>query len=362
MKNNKKVGIVTLCGNNNYGNKLQNFAVLFYVSKMDYNVETIWICNPFLDNPIKQILKYFKKVMYENIKLFGRRAFFINFNKYLNIKSRLFFNHDFRKVKNKYDYFIVGSDQVWNYNYFDNDSIYFLSDSNKRNISFSASFGVSDIPKEYYNRYKNGLNNFDFISVRENRGQSIVKELTGRKDVEVLVDPTMLLTNKEWDKVSKKPRQFDKLDGKKYILNYFLGELSSKRKNAIEKFAKKYGCKIINIFNKNDPFYESGPSEFLYLEKHAFLICTDSFHSSVFAILYNKPFVVFDREQSNVENMSSRIDTLLSKFKLKNRRYNGNAITKDNLEHDYTEAYKILEVERKKSKKFLERALCVEEK
>ena len=66
MKNNKKVGIVTLCGNNNYGNKLQNFAVLFYVSKMDYNVETIWICNPFLDNPIKQILKYFKKVMYEN--------------------------------------------------------------------------------------------------------------------------------------------------------------------------------------------------------------------------------------------------------------------------------------------------------
>ena len=79
-----------------------------------------------------------------------------------------------------------------------------------------------------------------------------------------------------------------------------------------------------------------------------------------FEILYNRPFVIFEREDKE-EKMNSRIDTLLSKFKLKNRRYNGSSITKENLEHDYTEAYKILEEERKKSKAFLEKALDIKE-
>lgn len=98
----------------------------------------------------------------------------------------------------------------------------------------------------------------------------------------------------------------------------------------------------------------------MWLEKNAFLICTDSFHSSVFAILYNRPFIVFDRE-GNGQGMNSRIETLISKFKLKNREYNGKNITKENLEHDYTEAYKILDEERKKSDNFLRKALDIEE-
>ena len=105
----------------------------------------------------------------------------------------------------------------------------------------------------------------------------------------------------------------------KYILNYFLGNLSPKRRKEIERVAKENNCEIINILDKNDPLYVSGPSEFLYLEKNAFLICTDSFHSSVFAILYNRPFVVFDREEKGIENMGSRIDTLINKFKMNNR-------------------------------------------
>ena len=92
------------------------------------------------------------------------------------------------------------------------------------------------------------------------------------------------------------------------------GELSKERKDEIERIAKENDCEIINILDKNSPFYVCGPSEFLYLEKHAFLICTDSFHSSVFAILYNRPFVIFDREDKE-ENMGSRLDTLINKFK-----------------------------------------------
>lgn len=77
----------------------------------------------------------------------------------------------------------------------------------------------------------------------------------------------MLLTADEWDKVSRKPKML-KID--KFILNYFLGELSEKRKEEIQRIADENDCEVINILDKNSPFYECGPSEFLYLEKHAF--------------------------------------------------------------------------------------------
>ena len=131
--------------------------------------------------------------------------------------------------------------------------------------------------------------------------------------------------------------------------------MSEKRKKEIERIAKENNCEIINMLDKNSPFYQTGPSEFLYLEKNAFLICTDSFHSSVFAILYNRPFVVFDREDANVK-MNSRLDTLLKKFKLENRWYE-DKITEEQLQVDYKESYMILEGERKKAKEFLENAI-----
>ena len=225
----------------------------------------------------------------------------------------------------------------------------------EQKIAFSASFGIRELPEQFKQKTADALKSFKAISVREDSGKKIVEELTGRTDVEVLVDPTMLLTPEEWDKVSKKPKQ---LNFDKYILCYFLGELSEKRKKEIERVAKENDCKIINILDKKDPFYETGPSEFLYLEKNAFLICTDSFHSSVFAILYNRPFIVFDREDSLVK-MNSRLDTLLKKFELEDRRYEGE-IKKEQLKTDYTKAYEILEKEREKSMKFLKKALDIE--
>ncbi len=356
----KKVCVLTLCGNYNFGNKLQNYAIINTLKKMNVDGYTIWIYNPFYGNSMKQFLKKIKHLLTD---LFDtRNRIFLKFNKYLKIyNKKITYNADFKKIKNKFDFYIVGSDQVWNYNYFNNYDIFFLNKSLKnKNISFSASFGVNSIPLCEKDKYTKGLNNFESLSVREDRGKEIIEELTGRKDVEVLVDPTMLLTSEEWDQVSKKPKLFDKLNGKKYILNYFLGDLSEERKIEIERIAQENDCEIINILDKNDPFYVSGPSEFLYLEKNAFLICTDSFHSSVFAILYNRPFVVFDREQKGVENMNSRIDTLIDKFKLKNRRYNGKNITKENLEYDYTQVYTILEKERKKSDIYLKKSLKID--
>lgn len=356
----KKVGIVTIMDFDNYGNRLQNYALQEEIKKI--GLECITINNQPFSNTKKKFLvrrfknRKFKDTYSHNIE---RKQNFMLFNNKISItKKRI--NPFINRFKNINTY-IVGSDQVWN-PYISRMREVDLLDLKNANckIAYSASFGVEDIPyhlKEYTSRQ---LKKFNAISVREDKGKEIIEELTFRKDVEVLVDPTMLLTSDEWDKVSKKPKQLDNIKKDKYILNYFLGELSASRKQEIEKIAKKYNCHIINILDKKDPFYVCGPSEFLYLEKHAFLICTDSFHSSAFAIIYNKPFVIFDREQEKMNNMSSRIDTLLSKFELKDRKYNGKNITKKNIDHDYSKAYKILENERKKSEAFLRKALGID--
>ena len=352
----KKVGLITINDNNNYGNRLQNYAIQTKLKQLKFNCTTIkndvYLNNK--GNVHKKFCIFQLKKIKRALKQNKRKKLFLKFNKNINF-SKMYFYWNGEKRLSRYDYLLVGSDQVWNptfYRLSDFDLAEFRSDIKK--ISFSASFGISELPEQYYQKVSKALNDFKAISVREDAGKKIVEDLTGRKDVQVLVDPTMLLTSEEWDKVSRKPVQ---LKTDKYILNYFLGELSEKRKKEIEKVAKENNCEIINILDKNNPFYQTGPSEFLYLEKNAFLICTDSFHSSVFAILYNRPFLVFDRED-NLAKMNSRIETLLKKFNLQDRKYKG-TITKENLEHDYKEAYKILEEEKDKTMKFLKKALDI---
>lgn len=353
----KKIAIITITSGLNYGNRLQNYALSKYINSLGLEVET-------LNNNGKEIIiKRWLKNIYNFIlrrKYLIRKNNFAKFNK--NIKfSKFYISNDNipKLIENKYYAFIAGSDQIWNLNYKQNSIVNFLGFvKNKKKISYAASFGLSEIPNTYDKRINDWLREINSLSVREERGKEIIKEISGREDACVLIDPTMLLSSNEWEKVLAKPNNFKV---KKYILNYFLGELSEERKKEINRIAKENNCEIINILDKNDIYYTYGPSEFLYLEKNAFLICTDSFHSAVFAVIYDRPFVIFEREQVGLNNMNSRLETLISKFNLKNRKYNGEKITEENLNHDYSEAYKILEVEREKSKKFLEKALDIED-
>lgn len=353
----KKVGIITIFDNNNYGNRLQNYAVQTILNNNGY--EGVTIKNDVnMNNNINKIeyikikLKYYYRKIKNKVKNASRYRLFCKFNKNIKLSKSYFCYLKLENIKD-YDYFVVGSDQVWNpyfYRLSDFDLLNFIEDSNKK-ISFSASFGISNMPKEYEQKTTKALKEFKAISVREEEGKKIVEKLTGRTDVEVLIDPTMMLDAKDWDKVLKKPKQ---LKTDKYILNYFLGELPEEKKKEIDRIAKENECEVINILDKNSPFYQTGPAEFLYLEKNAFLICTDSFHSCVFAILYNRPFIVFEREDKNV-SMNSRIETLLNKFELQDRRFKGN-ITEENLKWNYEDAYKVLKNEKIKAKDFLKKA------
>ena len=352
----KKIAIFTLTNENNFGNRLQNYAVQEILKKNNIKVETVSnqlniYGRNYIIKKIKDIIKKFlffvpKYVRTNNFIKFNKK--YVKFSKYHIDK-----NHIPKELSHKYDYYITGSDQVWNPNFSGRSDIDFLTfvPKEKRN-AFSASFGISEIPEEHKERYKKNLSQMNLISVRENRAKEIIEELTGRTDVEVLLDPTMLLIPEEWDKVSKKPK---KLKTNKYILNYYLGELTEDRKKIITDIAKKNNCKIINLMDKSEPLYVSGPSEFLYLVKNAFLVCTDSFHGAVFSIIYNTPFVIFERKDSNVK-MNSRLDTLLSKFNLEYRKFNGN-IEKEVFDCNYQKIDNILTEERKKSQEFIKKVL-----
>lgn len=341
----KKVGILTLNGNYNFGNKLQNYALIKFIEEeFDYECHTIWTN----DIKNKNFFKHFLRIILRS-KGYAREKNFKAFNKYLKIK---FYNVN--KIKDKYDKYIIGSDQVWNYNdpIFSPHKYFALFSKPEKNISYAASFGVSEIADKYVQIFKRGLANINHISVREQAGKEIVEELTDKKNIELVIDPTMLLDANEWNKISRKPK---KHKNEKFILNYFLGNLTSDKKNEINRIAKENNCIIINILEKDDPYYTCGPSEFLWLVKNSFLVCTDSFHASVFSIIYDKNFIVFDRNDK-LKKMSSRIDTLLDTFKLQNQKFDGK-ITNKNLKHDYSNAYKILEKERLKSKKFIDEAI-----
>lgn len=349
--NKKKVAIVTLIGNYNFGNRLQNYALQETINKLGF--ECLTLKNQSYSNTKKHYILRIIKNNLNNIlnskkQNDERTKSFEEFDKNVNFYQKKI--NAFNLSKTNFDYYVVGSDQVWNPYFGGLRDVDLLVDIDpQKRISYSASFGIDYIPDQIQEFAKKEFSNFKAISVREDKGKTIINELTGRKDVEVLVDPTLLLTLEEWDRVAKKPK---KLDTKKYILNYFLGELSEDRKAEINRIATQNNCEIINILDKNSQYYECGPSEFLYLEKNAFLVCTDSFHSSVFAFIYNRPFVIFKRQGSKM-NMNSRLETLLSKFNLKNREYNEKEITRENLNHNYEESYKLLEQERKKSEKFL---------
>lgn len=358
----KKAAIISLYGNSNFGNKLQNYAVQEVLKK--YNFEVTNIINiPCLNNKkisYKRVLKFYIKAFIEKIihnnnihdcldcaDTKERQKAFLEFNKYINNTSFFFSFSKIRYFRN-FDYFFVGSDQIWNPLYGGLSDLDLLTFTEKNKIAISASFGIDEIPEQYKEKTANSLKKFKGISVREENGKKIVENLTNRQDVEVLVDPTMLLSIDEWNSVSKKPKM---LKTDKYVLCYFLGDLSDEKKEQIYNLAAKNNCEVINILDPNSEYYSCGPSEFIYLESHANLIFTDSFHSCVFAILYNIPFIVYNREGKR-NDMNSRIITLLNKFELNDRLY-GKRDLNDMFKIDYTRTNELLTLEREKAQNFL---------
>ena len=246
---------------------------------------------------------------------------------------------------------------MWNYNFRPNLDVDFLQfvERNKR-IAYAPSFGVSSIPKEYREKYTRYLNDMNYLSVREHAGQKIIKDLTGR-DSEVLIDPTMMLNKAEWLQIASKPKCMPQ---KKYLLTYVLGNQTEEFKDFVTQLAKERDLEVLNLLNPYDKdIHCVDPGEFVYLINHADVMITDSFHGAVFSILMETPFVIFERQDSHIP-MNSRIDTLVSTFKMESRLSSNIQSIEDVYSIDFTHIDEILEVERKKAIVYLKKAFSME--
>ena len=352
-----RVGIVSLYGNFNMGNKLQNYALAKALEEYAEYVLTI------KNKPIrKNLIKYFvddsnlaNTIFFSRLIGNARRSAIVDFNnKHLTCTRKTYrSNIPLKQLKaiDQCQMYCAGSDQVWGpVKHKEKMFVYLGFAERDRTFSYAASFGVDNLLETHKESVRKGLNHIKFLSVREDAGKRIVEELTGRTDVQVLVDPTMLLTPAQWDEVAEKPR---KELPEKYLLTYFLGEVSAERRAAIEAKAKELGCKTIWLMDKQSPFYAIGPGHFVYLIKHAQMVCTDSFHGSVFSFLYGRPLAIYDRKGSG-ENMSSRLETLAAKFSLRGQMVQDENLEAIPVEPDYSAGYLALEEERKRSKAFLD--------
>lgn len=370
-----KIGVITLYYRfkwDNYGGTLQNYALVKYLRNCGYDAKTVgflYYRTPFhiMESVTKKIFDktglliddMSKKIQLQKLESKRNQQFKIFVEKYIPLEECWIKNiDDYKTVDSKYDKFIVGSDQVWN-PYWAVNKITYLSyllafTSSEKRISYAASIGTNEIPIEKQKMFKDELPKFKNISVREDKAAEIVKDLIG-EDVQVVLDPTLLVDADEWRKIEKKPESIDV--NQPYILTYFLGNGTEEQNKIIENVANKNNLKVINLLDKsNKELYCAGPDVFLYLISHSKLVCTDSFHACVFSFLNEKPFLVFDRKDKE-KNMNSRIETFLKTFKLEKHYYDKN--NNDIFVTDYQDGKCILEEKRKFSYNYLKSSLDI---
>lgn len=377
---NKKIAILTINDYNNYGNRLQNYATQEVLSSLGFFVETVVndtnsamkmgelnrnVIRKIKNIIIKETYSKFKNKLWDVINkksIIENSAARINRFKNFSLVNINETNYSISKenipicLSESYDFFITGSDQVWNPIYRQGSFIDFLTFAPKeKRIAYAPSFGISKIPMEYQRDYKTWLADMNSLSVRESAGAKIIKDLTGR-DAIVLVDPTLMLTKDKWLSISKKsPNK----PSKPYLITYFLGVIPNETRKKIKEIANENNLVIINLADKREPqTYIADPSEFIDYINSASVLCTDSFHGAVFSILLETPFIVFDRN-GNTPSMNSRIETLLSTFKLESRLDININNNQEIFQLDYSHVDSILEVERKKALNYLKEALGV---
>lgn len=338
--------IITRIDYSNYGNRLQNYALSMLLENEGWNVlsgvkliaKDTWInSSKGIKKKIKQTTPFglfrlwqiynqeaIDRLNYEHIKMCNLRRFtqiYIPTLPPLIVRDASHLTRTLRKYH--FDYYIAGSDQVWNPYFGGKDYEFLTFATQEKRLSFAASFGVSEIPDALRERYRILLNQMKYISVREAKAVDIVQMLTGRNDVHWTPDPTLLLERSAWDELAAKAT-IDK--PAHYIATYFLGEIPP----AVEMFAKLKNLPLMKMNCKQQPeLNDIGVEDFLSVLRSADYVLTDSFHGMAFSIKFHREFFVFRRVCKRKDrDMFSRLENTLTLLGLEMR------IQEDNAVHD----------------------------
>ena len=378
------IGLVTCYWVKNYGSALQSYATQAVLDKLGIENETLkyLISN---ETAIKRIGIIIRKLRYPSVRkakydycinrkrisgsvLYesGIKARVSEFDSFIYAKirfsRRMDNKHQLKEMSKKYTAVIVGSDQLWLPENVEEDyyTLSWVANGVKR-ISYATSFGVASIPKITQKKTAAFLMNMDSISVRETSGASIVNMLTG-KTAEVVLDPTLLLTQTEWEGLNLGNR----IVPEKYIFCYFMARGDEKR-NFANHLKKKTGFKIVVLRHLDEYIpddeafgdiapYNVGPVEFINLVKNAEFVCTDSFHGTVFSIISHRQFFVFNRySKESSESTNTRLTSLLHLLDLENRMMINDGLMAEQIDYEPVELR--LNRLRESSLNYLKRAL-----
>lgn len=361
-----RICTITCQNAENYGARLQTYALSTYIASQNHEVKVIDYCPDYMTFhtklwywprliSIKQWAKLFLQVLQRRNDIRRHRAFDLFSATHIPLSIMKYYDvEQLRECPPIADVYIAGSDQIWNTQFHNgNDAAYYLDfgDKNIKRISYAASFATKSLANGTSEFVKTKLKNFDVISVRESSGLKILYELgyTGH----LVVDPVFLLSAKEWDDIA-----ITYNNNEHYILVYdFMG--SNVMKIISKRLASLLGCKIYSVgshrlhyADKN--FLFCSPETFISLIRQSKCVISNSFHGTVFSMVYRRNFFVVKRE----DGLNDRMDNILNRYNLTDRMIDLNVSNETLINPiDYINVEKPLHSDIEYSKAFLHKTI-----
>ena len=342
-----KVGILTFHEADSYGAVLQAYALQQTLAKLGADSEFVKIQMPQTaiqpQNATGAAAIFARRMQAESKK---REALFAAFR-----QAHMRISHSYQPadpIDNDYDCFIAGSDQIWNFRIPGADARYFLPFAKpEKRYSYAASFGADALPEKAKTWAATQLSQFQNISVREESGCQIVKELTGRQ-AQVCLDPTLLPDRADWEALTQQEA------APAYVLLFLLKYDEVLVAKAREE-AEKRGIQLRTVTAAFMPqmgmnaWNTTGVTDWLSAIRNAQCVFTNSFHGMVFSLIFGRNFHV-QRLTGELSSRNGRLEELLSFLDLSDA-LEGIA------EPDYGKVWKLLEPRRTASLDYLRRII-----
>lgn len=387
----KKIALVICYFQANYGSQLQAFATQKIFNKLNIENETIRIDGLLPEINRAKYRYFFCRILdidtvrdkWGTIRKCIAKRIHMKYSVDSAVRDKMFnsFSHsmfnlspiynskaELSEKANQYAMFVVGSDQLWLPSNIAAD-YYTLNFVPKKipRMSLSTSFGVSSLPPCQAKKAISFLSRINYLSVREESGKKLIKKLTDL-EAPVVCDPTLLFAAEEWDSFFEKK----KIVKGEYILCYFLGNNPIQRDFA-DKLRQYTGLKIVQLAHLDEYIksdigfadetpYDVGPAEFIGLIRDANYVLTDSFHCTIFSIIYKKVFFSFRRyNNDSAVSTNSRLYFLLSSIGLKERLLDASEGIEQCLSQpiDYNAVHHRIESSREFTMNFIHTALRV---
>ncbi len=365
-----RVGILTYHRAYNYGSALQNYALNSYLRSEGIDALTIDYTNQNqrdmykIFQPVNGVMSLLRNVqtfMFLKDLIIHKKRFDNFIDENIPKTRTVYLKEDLCNIVENFDYFVCGSDQIWNASCYDFDKSYLLDfvKDKKKCISYAPSIAIAEIPEEWNDMFKEHISDYKAVSLREQKGADFISKVIN-KPVPVLMDPVFLLSEEEWSELSVAPKL-----NKPYIFCYFIGDVKGMREFA-KKMRKETNLPLVVVYKNirdmaypNKKLYSAGPREFVGLIKNAEYICTNSFHATAFSIIFKKNFWSFTDIDHGI-SAGSRIDNIAEMFDLRHRVLNYTNMNNVNFTEqiEFSDAMeKIKENKVNEAKTFLKNAL-----